>query len=61
MAQVDLAAARSHVQQFQEISRASEAALSTLNATYDEYKASTEAQLAEHEVNKDRMSFQRLY
>ena len=61
MAQVDLAAAQSHVRQFQEISRASEAALSTLDATYDRYKASTETQLARHEVNKDRISLQRLY
>ncbi|KAJ7600871.1 hypothetical protein C8J56DRAFT_1019894 [Mycena floridula] len=45
VAQVDLAAARAHVQQFKEISQASEAALESLNTTYDEYKASTEAQI----------------
>ncbi|PCH39913.1 hypothetical protein WOLCODRAFT_88363 [Wolfiporia cocos MD-104 SS10] len=46
VAQVDLAAARNHVQQFQEISQANETALATLNATYDEYRSSTEAELA---------------
>ncbi|KAI0699945.1 hypothetical protein C8T65DRAFT_709807 [Cerioporus squamosus] len=45
VAQVDLASARSHVQQFQEISQANEAALASLNATHDEYEASTEAEL----------------
>ncbi len=50
VAEVDLAAARSHVQQFQDISQASEAALVALSSTYDEYKASTEAQIAKHEV-----------
>lgn len=50
MAEVDLATARSHVQQFQEISQANEEALASLNVTYDEYKASTEAQIARHEV-----------
>ncbi|KAF5382472.1 hypothetical protein D9615_003024 [Tricholomella constricta] len=49
VAEVDLATARSHVQQFQEISQANEEALSNLNATYDEYKLSTEAQIARHE------------
>lgn len=49
VAEVDLATARTHVQQFQEISQANEEALSNLNATYDEYKMSTEAQLARHE------------
>jgi hypothetical protein len=50
VAQVDLAAARSHMQQFQEISQANEAALSALNTTHDQYKADAEAQLARHEV-----------
>lgn len=50
MAEVDLATARSHVQQFQEISQANEEALASLNATHDEYKAATEAQIARHEV-----------
>ena len=45
MAEVDLAAARNHIQQFKEISQASEEALASLNATHDEYKSSTEAQL----------------
>ena len=50
VAEVDLATAKSHVQQYQEISQANEAALASLNATYDEYKASTDAQIAKHEV-----------
>jgi len=50
VAEVDLATARGHVQQFKDISQASEAALSSLNATFDEYKASTENQLAHREV-----------
>ena len=48
--QVDLTNARSHVQQFQEISQANEAALASLNQTYDEYRATTEAQLTLREV-----------
>lgn len=48
--QVDLASARSHMQQFQEISQANEAALAALNSTHDQYKADTEAQIARHEV-----------
>lgn len=51
VAQVDLATARSHVQQFQEISQANETALATMNATYDEYKSSTEAELARRTVS----------
>jgi hypothetical protein len=50
VAQVDLAAARSHMQQFQEISQANEAALSALNATHDQYKTETEAQISKNEV-----------
>ncbi|KAF7348346.1 Protein MLP1 [Mycena sanguinolenta] len=49
VAEVDLATARSHVQQFREISQANEAALKSLDATYDEYKTSTEAQIARHQ------------
>ncbi|KAI0338862.1 hypothetical protein BDW22DRAFT_1362157 [Trametopsis cervina] len=49
VAEVDLAAARSHAQQFQEISQANETALEALNATHDEYKASTEAQIVKQE------------
>ena len=56
VAQVDLAAARSHMQQFQEISQANEAALAALNTTHDEYKADAEAQLSRHEVCVDRKS-----
>ena len=52
---MDLAAARSHVQQYQEISEANEAALAALSSTYDEYKASTEAQIAKHEVKCSRI------
>lgn len=51
VAEVDLANARSHVQQFQEISTANEEALSSLNATYDEFRSSTEAQIAKYEVS----------
>ena len=51
MTQLDLAAAKSHRDQYQEISQASETALSTLNSTFDEYKTSTEAQLLRHEVS----------
>ena len=51
VAEVDLATAKSHVQQFQDISQANEAALAALTATYDEYKASTEAQLAKREAD----------
>jgi nucleoprotein TPR len=50
VAEVDLATARSHVQQFREISQANEAALKSLDATYEEYKTSTEAQITRHEV-----------
>ncbi|KAF5340774.1 hypothetical protein D9611_007504 [Ephemerocybe angulata] len=49
VAEVDLAAARRHVEQFKDISQANEAALSSLSATFDEYKASTENQLAHRE------------
>lgn len=47
---MDLATARNHVQQFQEISQANESALATLNASHDEYMVSTEAQISKHEV-----------
>ncbi|KAG1718379.1 hypothetical protein EDB19DRAFT_2046239 [Suillus lakei] len=50
VAQVDLAAARSHMQQFQEISQANETALSALNATHDQYKTETEAQISKNEL-----------
>ncbi|EGN98500.1 hypothetical protein SERLA73DRAFT_169454 [Serpula lacrymans var. lacrymans S7.3] len=48
--EVDLTAARSHMQQFQEISQANEAALTTLSSTHEEYKTNTEAQLARNEL-----------
>ncbi|KAH9018595.1 hypothetical protein EDB85DRAFT_604226 [Lactarius pseudohatsudake] len=44
--EVDLAAARNHIQQFKEISQASEEALASLSTTHDEYKSTTESQLA---------------
>ncbi|KAG6891509.1 hypothetical protein C0992_005042 [Termitomyces sp. T32_za158] len=47
--EVDLATARNHVQQFQEISRANEEALANLNNTFDEYKMTMEGQIARHE------------
>lgn len=50
VAEVDLANARSHVQQFQEISQANEAALSRLSTSFDEYKIATEAQVTRLEV-----------
>jgi len=48
--EVELANAKEHVQQYQDISKANEEALSDLSDTFDEYKASTEAQVARHEV-----------
>jgi nucleoprotein TPR len=47
---MDLATARGHVQQFQEISQANESAFASLNATYDQYKTHAEAQMALNEV-----------
>ncbi|ESK95244.1 filament-forming protein [Moniliophthora roreri MCA 2997] len=52
VAEIDLATAKGHVQQFQEISQANETALESLNATHDEFKASTEAQIAKYESEK---------
>ena len=49
-AEVDLATAKGHVTQFQEISQASEAALAALSATHEEYKTATEARIATLEV-----------
>ena len=51
VAEVDLAAARNHVEQFKEISQASEAALAALSSTHDEYQASTEAELTRRQVD----------
>jgi len=50
--EMELANAKEHVQQYQEISKANEEALSDLSSTFDEYKASTEAQVARHEVGQ---------
>lgn len=47
--EVDLAAVRRYVQQCQDISQASEAALQSLSSTHEEYKDSTEAQIAKYE------------
>ncbi|KAH9892019.1 hypothetical protein C8Q73DRAFT_100409 [Cubamyces lactineus] len=59
VAEVDLASARSHVQRFQEISQANEAALATLNSTHDEYRVATEAELTKRqsEIEAYRRSF----
>ena len=46
MAKVDLNTAHKHIQQFKEISQANEEALASLNTTHDEYKSTTESQLA---------------
>jgi len=48
--ELDLNTARSHVEQFKEISQANETALGDLNSTFDEFKSSTEAQIARLEV-----------
>jgi nucleoprotein TPR len=45
VAEVDWAAARNHIQQFKEISRASEEALASLNTAHDEYESTMEAHL----------------
>lgn len=50
VAEVDLVAAKSHRDQFQEISQASESALVALNATFDEYKTFSEASVTRYEV-----------
>ncbi|XP_006462514.1 hypothetical protein AGABI2DRAFT_71914 [Agaricus bisporus var. bisporus H97] len=50
--EVDLANAKEHVQQYQEIAKASEEALSNLSNTFDDYKSSTEVQYAQHEAEK---------
>lgn len=50
MTEVDLAAARSHVEQFKDISQASEAAFEKINEAYEEYKKNAETQLSKKEV-----------
>lgn len=49
-AEVDLEASKAHVQQFQQISQASETALANLTNTHEEYKSSMEAHMAKQEV-----------
>lgn len=49
--EVDLTNTREHVQQYQEIAKASEEALSNISNTFEEYKVSNEAQVARHEVS----------
>ena len=49
-AKVDLETSRNHIAQFQDISQASEAALQSPSASHEEYKTSTEAQLAKHDA-----------
>ena len=51
VAEVDLEAAKKHAEQYREISNANESALSDLNATFDDFKASTENQLATQKVS----------
>jgi len=50
VAEVDLSNARSNVAQFQEISKASEAALEQFSAMHDEFKSVTNSQIAQLEV-----------
>ncbi|KZV92725.1 hypothetical protein EXIGLDRAFT_836242 [Exidia glandulosa HHB12029] len=47
IAEVDLETARANVEQFREISSASEAALEQVSNTYEQYKAQTEKELAD--------------
>ncbi|KAH9955053.1 TPR/MLP1/MLP2-like protein-domain-containing protein [Russula dissimulans] len=57
VAEVDLAAARNHIQQFKKFSQASEEELASesLNATHDEYKSTTEAQLSASWAQKEEL------
>jgi nucleoprotein TPR len=50
LAETDLIDSRKHVQRFQEISQASEDALASLNAAFDQYKLDTDRQLSEKTV-----------
>ncbi|KAF8340155.1 hypothetical protein F5887DRAFT_919553 [Amanita rubescens] len=50
VAEFDLATSRGHVEQFKEISQASEVALNNLNSTYEDCKMSTGAVIARHEA-----------
>lgn len=52
VAETDLKAARSHALQFQEISQASEAALTSLTTAYDDYKSISEEQIVKYEVTE---------
>ncbi|ETW75097.1 hypothetical protein HETIRDRAFT_108268 [Heterobasidion irregulare TC 32-1] len=56
VAELNLAHARGHVQQFQEISQANEVVLAGLNATCNDYKSSTESQLVKHESDYNTLS-----
>ncbi|CAO1622195.1 unnamed protein product [Sympodiomycopsis kandeliae] len=49
-AQVEAEQSKSHVEQYQSIAQASEEALAALQATYDQYKASTEASIAQKDA-----------
>lgn len=48
----DLAASRSHVEQYRSISEANEAALESLNTTYEQYKTDTERELRTKSVSR---------
>ena len=50
-AEIDLDNARTHVEQFKAISQASEEALNSMNATFDQYKQDTEKQLGAKTVS----------
>ena len=53
MTEVDLATARSHVEQFKDISQASEAAFEKIHVAYEDYKKTAEVQLSQKEVGLD--------
>lgn len=46
---------REHVEQFKDISQANEEALESLNATFEQYKADTERQIAMLTVSADQL------
>lgn len=48
--EMDLASSRSQIEQISNISRASETALEKVSEAFEEYKRTTEANLAENEV-----------
>jgi nucleoprotein TPR len=55
-AELDLASARGHVEQFKNISSANEAALASLSSTFDDFKSSSEAQIAQYQVRQTSSS-----